>query len=1125
MNTHKQTIWTRLSRSTATLLTWGIATLCIVSVNQAQAARICVPSSFDGSCNSSQGTISLAITNATSGVDDVYVQAGTYNENIDFGGKNITILSASGAASTFIKGTSSYNNNPVVKFISGESSSAVLDGFTIDNNTENAADTRGITITNSTPTIQNCIIENNQAYFNSPGLGGGIKTTGTGGATISGTTIKNNTTGTSGEFGGGIYHSGSSLLSMTGGSIESNFAYKGGGGIYGTSGDITLDGVTVKLNSSTTGGIGGAGGIHYSGGGTLTIQNSSSIESNSTTKYGGGGIYLSASTLNITSSTIKSNTSSGDLGGGGMLIEGASTVTISKSHILGNHTTGPNNNSDGGGIKLSASGTATITNTVIAGNVTENAWDADGGGIANYGTLNLYHSTVADNYSYDDGGGILAAGTENIYNSIVINNTWGHGTGNIQITGTTENQYLTEVTTDPDFSTDAPASASTPTTGGVYSLNTGSGSIDTGDSTNAPADDIDGTSRPQGSDYDKGAYEKVSASGPTNTFTSGTYNSSTNTLVFTGTNFDTIDTVSTDVKSYMDWTKFSWDVNGDNATTANIGVTNYTTEVTSLTITNATTLTLVFTTSKANAIEATTDASLSGGVDTLDITAGFSKTSGGTPATTDALTDGSFTIDDNEFDVTKTADTSDGACTLADCSLREAVDAANGTSGATSGSPHIVNIPNGTYTITITGDDGANASGDFDVSTHTKFIGNSQANTIIAGAATKSRVFQDVGTAEMTFDTLTIRNGDSTSLGSKEGGCIRTDGNLATLNNVTMDNCTATYGGAIVVTSTAGGNVTATNSTFTNNSTTSSNGGAIAANTGTITVNSSTFTDNTSGASYGGAISAPTVVVENNSVFKGNSSSANGGAIYATTDLTVSDSTFGGAGAGEGNSSGWGGALFLTVANQLLVERSTFLYNTATSSGGAIGSYGGTISSSVFEYNSAAGAEGGGALYSGGDNHYYVNNDAAGGTESRFSNNSATTGCGGAIRMNPSNNGYKVTANDSTFENNSAADQGGAICGQRSSKTVLVDTDGSHFANNSAGWWAGAIFARGNIVITNSSFDTNTSGGRGGAVTSWQAVTATNSTFYNNSTDGSYESTQEYGGAIFGGALTINNST
>jgi len=129
---------------------------------------------------------------------------------------------------------------------------------------------------------------------------------------------------------------------------------------------------------------------------------------------------------------------------------------------------------------------------------------------------------------------------------------------------------------------------------------------------------------------------------PTSTITSSAYNAASDTLTITGTNFTTIAAASTDIKSYVDWAKFVWDINGDNATTANI--TFVVGDVTSLTVTDATTLTLVFTGAKGTAIEGTTGYGGAGGADTLDVTAGFSKDVVGNTATTDAVADGTLTV-------------------------------------------------------------------------------------------------------------------------------------------------------------------------------------------------------------------------------------------------------------------------------------------------------------------------------------------------------------------------------------------------------------------------------------------------------------------------------------------------
>ncbi|MEK7784651.1 MAG: CSLREA domain-containing protein [Chloroflexota bacterium] len=69
------------------------------------------------------------------------------------------------------------------------------------------------------------------------------------------------------------------------------------------------------------------------------------------------------------------------------------------------------------------------------------------------------------------------------------------------------------------------------------------------------------------------------------------------------------------------------------------------------------------------------------------------------------------------FVVTKTADTNDGACD-ADCSLREAIVAANAAAG-----PDTIFIPAGTYTLTRTGSDEVASVGDLDLTGQVTLIG------------------------------------------------------------------------------------------------------------------------------------------------------------------------------------------------------------------------------------------------------------------------------------------------------------------------------------------------------------------------------------------------------------------
>lgn len=131
--------------------------------------------------NDDYSTVQSAIDASSSG-DEIIVSTGTYNELINFNGKDIHLKStdpdgSSVAASTIIDGSGLGSN--VVTFNSGETSSAILEGLTVTGGTD------GIYVwSGATPTIKKCIFRNN--------TGRGIYVSSGGPTTFSECIIRNN---------------------------------------------------------------------------------------------------------------------------------------------------------------------------------------------------------------------------------------------------------------------------------------------------------------------------------------------------------------------------------------------------------------------------------------------------------------------------------------------------------------------------------------------------------------------------------------------------------------------------------------------------------------------------------------------------------------------------------------------------------------------------------------------------------------------------------------------------------------------------------------------------------------------------------------------------------------------
>jgi CSLREA domain-containing protein len=105
------------------------------------------------------------------------------------------------------------------------------------------------------------------------------------------------------------------------------------------------------------------------------------------------------------------------------------------------------------------------------------------------------------------------------------------------------------------------------------------------------------------------------------------------------------------------------------------------------------------------------------------------------------------------FDVTKTADTFDGACD-SDCSLREAVAAANASAGE-----DLILLGPGVYTLTRAGAfENSGVTGDLDVSGDLVILGSRSGRTVLDGGGL-DRVLQGHAGTTLEIHDLTIRYG------------------------------------------------------------------------------------------------------------------------------------------------------------------------------------------------------------------------------------------------------------------------------------------------------------------------------------------------------------------------------
>jgi CSLREA domain-containing protein len=289
------------------------------------------------------------------------------------------------------------------------------------------------------------------------------------------------------------------------------------------------------------------------------------------------------------------------------------------------------------------------------------------------------------------------------------------------------------------------------------------------------------------------------------------------------------------------------------------------------------------------------------------------------------------------FTVTRVDDPVPDACVVGDCSLREAIRAANAAPGADS-----IALEADTYVLERPGtDEGAALDGDLDVTDDLTLTGAGAVATAIDGrrATTLERVLSIDPVAQAPPSRVTIADLAITGGGGDRGGALRSENAAAvTLERVSLSgNAVSAFGGALY---NDAATIAIRDSQIAGNSSEAFAGAIFnTGDTASLTIEGTTITGN-QGSSSGGiyANNAGRISIDE-SVLAGNRGSL-GGAFYLQNDstTTITDTLVSGniVAAPSESPSEFGGGIYIQNDATVTITNTTVTGNRADDNGGGI---------------------------------------------------------------------------------------------------------------------------------------------------------------------------------------------